>query len=108
MQFTLYAIRHNPSGGFLPMRWKSSRGYSFDNPTTKEVPRLFKSKRSAERALTAWLMGEWKREWVSDNDWEVNDGYYAGVPDKVESRKREDMEVVPVTLSIPSIGEPAA
>lgn len=68
---TVYAIRQKSTGYFLPMRFGTGRGYSFDVPTLDCIPRIFKSKRSAQVALNCWLQGEWKNEWHSK-------GYYGG------------------------------
>ena len=59
MSFELFAIRHKPTGAFLPMRWDKRRGYSFDEPTPGAVPRLLKTEQAAKAALRAWLAGKW-------------------------------------------------
>lgn len=47
-----FAIRHIPTGRFLPERWRKGRGYSHDEPSYG-FPRLFPSERSAKQALIA-------------------------------------------------------
>jgi hypothetical protein len=100
---TIYAIRQKSTGYFLPTRWGTARGYSFDNPTPNCVPRIFKSRNSANKALTAWLQGEWKNTYCR-SDWSGDE--IAGVsPDKVEGRDRNDMEVVELSILDVSISE---
>lgn len=93
-QLTLYAIRHDPSGYFLPAR-KNGRGYSHDEPRNpiEVLPRFFFKEIEAKRALTAWLQGEFfMRTGVP------LDIYDPGEPElTVEarpSRKREEMSIV--------------
>lgn len=96
--FTAYAIRHKPSGGFLPARWKRSRGFSFDEPSTDEFPRLFKSERSASMALSAWLRGEWKEKEYDHDEWSHTDYVIGASPVPVEGRKSSDMEIIAFRL----------
>lgn len=103
----VFAIRHKPTQAWMPARmFKGSRGWSYWTPADTDAydknPRIFFTKRSAQNALTAWMQGEWEQGLVQDGDWET--GYYMvdGDPEpkkpKVE-RKREDMEIVTLTLS---------
>lgn len=50
------AIRHKPSGGFLP----SVKGYGFTRtePSLEEPPRLFTKMGPCKQALSKWLEGE--------------------------------------------------
>lgn len=50
------AIRHKPSGGFLP----ATRGYGFtrEEPTLSKPPRLFEKPGPCKQALARWLEGE--------------------------------------------------
>jgi len=93
--FDCYAIRQISTGMYLPMRWKTSRGYSHDEPGY-EFPRLFKSALSARRALSAWLQGEWNNESIGDDGW----GGTECVPvlTKVEGRNADDFEIVQFRL----------
>jgi len=93
-----YAIRHKPSGGFLP---EVGKGYTSSEPNTVDVPRLFTTKGGAKRALAWWLKGMfWTTKSYnygyegfeeSDEDW-----HEQLMPD----RKPEDMEVIPVLLKV--------
>lgn len=92
----LYAIRHKPSGLFLP---NSPKQQTYTNPTANCIPRLFKKKSHAKCALTAWLAGKFR--WRSStSSWEFS------TPDEVEliidpvpDRKPDDMEIVILTLT---------
>lgn len=109
-----YAIRHIPTGAFMPSRMFRSRGGGWSNwiPQTPapdgwrgcdgfdKNPRVFFTKRSVQNALTAWLMGVHRRETWSGHDWE-------GIPDSSDEhvivdgplpRLREEMEIVEFDL----------
>lgn len=94
--FECYAIREKYTKKYLPMRWKSSRGYSHDEPVI-EFPRLFKSERSALSALSAWIQGVWENEFYRTGEYGEELVTYS-VPTPVEGRKRENMEVVKFVL----------
>jgi len=93
-----YAIRHLPSGGFLP---EIHKGYTFSEPSTKEcdIPRLFTTKAGAKRALTWWLRGT-LHVTKTGGQWGFGEPEYdeswhdTPMPD----RKTENMEVVQVLL----------
>jgi hypothetical protein len=94
-----WAIRLKETDKYLPV---SRGGNSYVEPTSSTIsyPRLHKSKRGAQNALTAWLQGHWIQK--------TTGGYsYFGEPDfetetfankKIESRKRENMEIVEFDL----------
>ena len=84
-----YIIRRKSDSWFLP---ETYRCYSYNEPVKYGVPRLFTSKKSAECSLTQWLRGIHETEWTPDEG-----RVLCGVT-PVESRKREDMEIVPVEL----------
>lgn len=99
-----YAIRHNPSGLFLPSldgsRNKRSRGgYTHTEPTPLEPPRLFTNLRAARNALTCWLSGVISQKWSYDPD----SGYYDDLDLETSprpDRKREEMEIVPIYIRV--------
>ncbi len=68
------------------------------------VPRLFSRKQSAKMSLTAWLKGHAYQDTDSEeNEW-LGVSYMVVVGilyEGLERRKREDMEVVEVTLELP-------
>lgn len=102
----LFAIRHKPSGAFMPEpKGRCMRGGSHLEPEKDVMPRLFHSERSAKAALTQWLRGKH----VADYDWDYDD--YSGKEYKYQCgtniipqphRKREDMEIVPVSITFKS------
>lgn len=98
---TLFAIRHIPTGNFLPSG--RSRGFTHDEPMSPSVkpPRLFTSRRGAHLALRAWLAGEWTETFSSSYD-----EWGGGVePDghEIEARphrRASEMEIVEIGLSV--------
>lgn len=96
---TVYAIRHIPTGNFLPSG--RGRGFTHDEPlpATSKPPRLFLSRRGAHLALKAWLEGEAKEIYSYDADFgnrETIGVIYEPRPDRIPS----EMEIVEVNLSI--------
>ena len=95
----LFAIRHKPSGGFLPV---VRYGYTHSEPSETAIPRLFTTRGGAQRALTWWLKGitvvrmlaagfSWDGPNDPEEDWDTK---------AMPERKAEDMEVVPVLLKL--------
>lgn len=92
----LYAIRHKPTGQYLPQPLElRGRGGSQVEPEAPEKARLFRSARSASIALTAWLAGRVER--LDENGEFTGDFQFIKVP----SRKREEMDIVEVELTLP-------
>jgi hypothetical protein len=105
-----WAIRHKPTGNFMPQSNSKRHGYTHDEPMqmvdSHWCPRLFGRKQDASTALTWWLKGETTMcysgghyqnvfgEW--DDDFGENWNTYAP---EVE-RKAEDMEVVQIKLEV--------
>lgn len=111
MRTEVYAIRHNPTGEYMPcLMHRSGRGgWSFWNPGPvldtygephDKNPRIFFTKISARNALTMWLQGEWHRKQGVFVDWEgTPDGYDKMTVDAPSRpRVREDMEIVVLML----------
>jgi len=100
-----YVIRHKETGNYMPQKMfrTATGGYSFWEPTNAGgmggvgfpaiIPRLFTNKQSAQTAITYWLKGN--AEKMRDYDGEF-EGLAYNPP--VISRKREDLEVITVTL----------
>ena len=86
----VYAIRHIPTGRYLPYR-KSGKGFTADEPTVNCIPRLFKKKRYAAVALTYWLKGKWSKV--------ICMGKYNININKQLSRKAEEMQIVLLDLT---------
>lgn len=100
----LFAIRHKPTGHYLPdpdrIQWRKSHVEPVD--CSGEInPRLFHTELSAKRALSAWLQGKWKADmyWESEGweypSYQVQD---VPVPTAVPHRVKEEMEVVAFNL----------
>ena len=102
----VFAIKHKPTGKWMPTRLnKIYGGWSYWEPTSQdrahdENRRLFFTRRSAQNALTAWLMGEHRRESGTTYDWEgIRDDYDHHIIEKPKvPRLREDMEIVRLEL----------
>lgn len=86
----LYAIRQISTGWFLPYpKGRNGRGGSWVEPEpchNKRVRTL--SKRGANTCLVRWLEGHWVQDYDGEESW----------PNKVHSRNKADMEVVPVEM----------
>lgn len=92
------AIRHKPSGGFLP----STRGYGFtrEDPSLTKPPRLFVRNSSARQALDYWLEGE---HYEGTEDPESGALNIKIIPKP--NRRREDMEIVEIELIARTLSE---
>lgn len=93
------AIRHKPSGGFLP----SVKGYGFTRtePTLEQPPRLFEKPGPCRQALNRWLEGEQFEGTESD------DGVIQIKCIRRPHRVREAMEIVEIELIVRSLSEAA-
>lgn len=92
------AIRHNPSGGFLPQM--TSYGFTRCSPSKTEPPRLFTKPGAAKQALDRWLQGAWF-EGYFDDDQNRQDVKIVPQPE----RRRQDMEIVEIELVVRSLSE---
>ena len=95
---SLFAIRHKPTGDFLPRPLgREGRGGSHLEPVepigTKETrPRFFETERAAKIFLTGWIKGKVVHSAGYDS---FNGEYYEDTETiPVPSRKAEDMEIV--------------
>lgn len=100
----LYAIRHKPTGHYLPdpdrVQWRKSHVEPVDCSGDTN-PRLFHTELSAKRALSAWLQGKWKADLSWESEGYEYGGYYVQdtpCPDPVAHRVKDDMEIVPFHL----------
>jgi hypothetical protein len=94
----LWAIRHKPSGHFLPeAKTRSGRGGSLVEPTPGVLPRTFPTKRGAQIALGSWLRGKW----ICRRGQDIFTGeYYEETTILPQlNRKKEEMEIVPLWLT---------
>jgi hypothetical protein len=95
-----WAVRHVPSGGYLPEPvGRMGRGGSHVEPSTTERPRLFMSRRAAVNGLSAWLRG--KVHHSSGYDSYAGEYYENTSLEPVPSRKRDEMEIIEVQLVLP-------
>lgn len=93
---TVWAIRHKPTGYFLPEVHRGG-GRPIDaepEPPTKVAPRVFGRLRPAQIALSYWLNGNASCQYGDEGE-RLDRPYRAG-----NLRRREDMEVVPLELII--------
>lgn len=105
-----YAIRHKPTGKFMPCRMTRCGfgGWSWWTPTGKDQPfdtnpRIFYTPQSARNALTMWLQGAWRLDERTESEsWELPSTYTVRelVPDEPPApRSRDDMEIVTFDLT---------
>lgn len=92
------AIRHNPSGGFLPQM--TSYGFTRCNPSLTEPPRLFTKPGAATQALNRWLEGEWMEGFYND---ETGEQQIKIIPR--HDRRRTDMEIVEIEVTARTLSE---
>lgn len=92
------AIRHKPSGGFLPQM--TSYGFTRASPSTTEPPRLFVKPGAATQALNRWLEGEWF-EGHFDEEANRQDIRIVRRPE----RKRSEMEIVEIEITTRTLSE---
>ncbi len=91
-----YAVRHKPSGMFIPrLETGKRRGGSFLEPTNEREPRLFFNKLSARAFLSNWLQGTFQN--YSTMNYEgYEDGGLKVTPQP--HRKKDEMEIVEFDL----------
>ena len=97
-----YVIRHKPTGRLLPARVPATL-HDFDACPGVLEPRLFNTQRAANNCATCWAQGAWTRELRTESEgWEYPSFDYLAeaVPTAVPGRKREDLEVISVALSL--------
>lgn len=109
-----YAIRHKPTGNFMPQSDRSIRaGFTHHEPRNPQAvpPRLFTREQDAKTALTWWLKGEtsmrlvrfedhWNGGHEYDEDWHTHPITDEDIANGCTPRRAEDMEVVPVEIRL--------
>ena len=104
-----WAIRHKPTGKYMPQSSSKKHGYTHDEPTimvdSNWCPRLFGREQDARTALTWWLKGETTMRYTGGahtNVWgEADDDFGEDWrTDPMVDRKAEDMEVVCLKLEV--------
>ena len=97
MPLNLFAIRHRPTGRFLPQpQGRGGRGFTHVEPReyTGEphtIPRLFPSRKNAHLALKEWCKGKMYRDASMDGDEDFERR-------PVKGRNFSDMEIIPMAL----------
>jgi hypothetical protein len=100
MIIEMFAIRNIHTGHYLPgLTGSSGRGGTWSEPVApssdlKKLPRLHKNRKVAGSVLTYWLKGKHVCNRDIDGDEE-----YRLYPQP--HRKREDMEIVAITVELP-------
>ena len=95
-----YAIKHIPTGNFLPYA-KGSKGGGFTHVEPEKFPyqpRLFHREQDAKSCLTVWLKGKIT---VSRYGGDPYDNYECSEDWHVEkgpNRKRREFEIIPIEL----------
>lgn len=92
------AIRHKPSGGFLPV--VSGYGFTRCEPTLNEPPRLFCKKGPAKQALDRWLEGT-----LHEGAFNEDRGVIDLVLTRVPSRRASEMEIVEIEMVVRNLSE---
>ncbi len=104
-----WAIRHKPTGKFLPQSNNKRHGYTHDEPGIVEsgnrCPRLFGREQDAKTALTWWLKGETSGGWVggpyTNVFGEADDDFdFEWSTRVVVDRNAGEMEVVRISLKV--------
>ncbi len=99
---TLYAIRHNATGNYLPQIMRGASHWI--GAEQIEQPRLF-TKAGAVNFVASWVRGPVEKVYVGDEQGHEGFGHYPiydFVPKDV-GRKKSDLSIIPVTLTY---GEP--
>lgn len=96
-----YAIRQKSTGSFLPQR-KSRKGFTHTEPSSGDIPRLFKRPSDAQNALNYWLAG--KMQWQKVEDTWMGPGEWSVETFPQPRRDKADMEVVQVCMDLPRNG----
>jgi hypothetical protein len=107
----VFAIRHKPTGAWMPTRmFRRGGGWSHWMPGPPvdgyegldgfdKNPRIFFTLQAARNALTMWLRGTWREERRCSETLEGREDWTELVPDAPPvERKREDMEIVSFLL----------
>jgi hypothetical protein len=94
---SLYAIRHKPTGRFLPRPPSGQKGGTWVEPTSDKIPRFFNKPSVARGFLSIWCKGPLVR--AKSVDWETGLDEVDIKPDLTqakEPRVKEDFEVVEI------------
>jgi hypothetical protein len=88
----VYAVRHIPSGLFIPrLKTGYRRGGSHLEPSNEREPRIFHNYRAASAFLCSWVQG------VHFTSCDIDSDPHTDVK-PVPSRKKDEMEIVEFNL----------
>ena len=91
----IFAVRHKPSGLFIPRLERGKRrGGSYLEPSNEREPRFFHNKLAARAFISNWCQGQFKTAYSQT---EYGKEPYTDVV-KVPSRNKADMEIVAFEL----------
>lgn len=88
----MFVIKQKSTGFYMPI-FPGRAGGTYEEPTDRRPPRLFRRRQDAKSALSWWLEGKVRASY----DFEGNFDGWNDVR-KVPHRKAEDMEIVEVRL----------
>lgn len=98
----LYIIRRKSDGAWLPLKRQNGAGATYQNPTKKYPPRLYRRKGDATTSLRRWLNGHYTMQYEyirSSSPIGEDDLFQMHIEIKpVPGRNSEDMEVTEVEL----------
>lgn len=86
----VYAIRNKHTGLFIPAG-KKGNAHTFEEATSKDKPRIHHTSSGCKNALNMWLQGKWQFYSYYNDECELD-------AKKVNTRKKEDMEIVEFLL----------
>lgn len=95
--FTRWAIRHKPSGNFIP---DSQGKYTQSEPMPNSIPRLFDTRQGAVSSLNRWLEGIWRLSYYRCGEYDTEWDYDWGPEPPPKPRIKSEMEVVEVEIQI--------
>lgn len=98
---TRWAIRHKPSGNFIP---NSLGKYTQSEPMPNCIPRLFDTRQGAVSSLNRWLEGIWRLSYYCCGEYDTEWDYDWGPETPPNSRVKSEMEVVEVEIQIRVVG----
>lgn len=98
--FTRWAIRHRPSGNFMP---NSFRRHTQSEPAPNCIPRMFDTRQGAVSALNRWLEGIWHLSYYRCGEYDSEWDYDWGPEPPPTTRVKSEMEVVEVEILIRAV-----
>jgi len=97
MQKVYYAVKHLPTGKFLPCRGSARKGATHLELSDTEPPRLFEKHGHARLSMKNWASGPQYVRWESYGDGgDVEENWYT---DPKPERKLDELQVVEMILT---------